>query len=304
MKKAVVTGAFGFIGRHVARVAEREGYFVTGMGHGNWGRGECKNWGIQEWRSCDITIETLSTYAGTPDILIHCAGSGSVGFSISNPFQDFQRTVLGTLAVLEYMRLSSYETQLVLPSSAGVYGATDTMPIHTHSPLTPCSPYGMHKKMAEELCQTYGRHFGLNVAVVRLFSVYGIGLRKQLLWDTCQKICLGEFSFFGTGLETRDWIHVEDAAKLLLNAVKRAVPNCPIINGGTGTSVTIRDIVQKLIACYGTDIDPTFNGQERVGDPKHYQADITEALSWDWKPEYLLENELTNYVRWFKSGAA
>ena len=164
----------------------------------------------------------MITYAGEPDVIVHCAGSGSVGFSMTHPYQDFQRTVATTLAVLEYARLYAPRARVAYPSSAGVYGEVQKLPIAETDPLSPASPYGVHKRFAEELCASYAQHFGIAVAVVRLFSVYGAGLRKQLLWDASQKIMRGENRFFGTGEEIRDWLHVEDAASLLIAAAGHA----------------------------------------------------------------------------------
>src|SRR4030095_13057401 len=77
---------------------------------------------------------------------------------------------------------------LIYPSSAAVYGVVKQAPIGESSPIAPVSPYGLHKAMAEELCSTQSKHFGLRCAIVRFFSVYGPGSRKQLLWDLAQKI--------------------------------------------------------------------------------------------------------------------
>ena len=102
---ALVTGAHGFLGRYVARQLARDNWRVIGLGHGSWARDEWKVWGIAEWHCADIALETLLIYAGEPDVIVHCAGSGSVGFSMTHPYQDFQRTVATALAVLEYARL-------------------------------------------------------------------------------------------------------------------------------------------------------------------------------------------------------
>ena len=304
MKHALVTGAYGFVGRHVARAAAARGYVVRGMGHGAWGRDEWRRWGIEEWHACDVNLETLNTYGGEPDLIAHCAGSGSVAYSITHPYQDFQRTVATTRDVLEFARLNHPGARLVMPSSAGVYGVAERMPIRVQDPLNPASPYGLHKKMAEELCQSYGRHFGLKVAVVRLFSVYGIGIRKQLLWDACTKLRAGELGFAGTGGETRDWLHVDDAAELLLAAADHASASCPVVNGGSGRAVPIREVVDAIAADMGTDTAPRFSGQARPGDPTHYQADTTEALALGWAPRRAWREELRAYVAWFMDGAA
>lgn len=300
MKTVLVTGAYGFVGRHVARAAAHAGWHVLGIGHGSWGRDEWRQWGLQDWHADDISIEALITYGGKPDLIVHCAGGGSVGFSMGHPQQDFNRTVVGTLSVLEFIRSYAPEAALVLPSSAAVYGNCGDLPIRIDSTKNPTSPYGLHKKMAEELCQSYARHFHLKVAMVRLFSVFGQGLRKQLLWDACGKIAQGRAVFSGTGHETRDWIHVEDAARLLLAAADRADVTCPVANGGTGRQHSIEDIVSRLCDAFATGVVPAFDGIQRAGDPLHYQANIDEALAWGWTPQEDLTSQLAAYVAWYK----
>lgn len=301
---ALVTGAYGFVGRHVARRLAAAGYAVTGLGHGGWSREEWRRWGIGEWHSADVNVDTLITYAGEPDLVFHCAGSGSVAFSMAHPYQDYQRTVSTTLSVLEFMRLHQPKARLVIPSSAGVYGVVERLPIATDTPLRPLSPYGLHKKMAEDLCASYARHFGLQAAIVRLFSVYGIGLRKQLLWDACVKLSAGGASFGGTGRETRDWLHVDDATSLMLCAAEHATPDCPVVNGGSGAAVEIQDIVATLAAELGVPEAPSFSGHVRPGDPTHYLADIAEARAWGWTPERAWRDEVRAYADWYRSGAA
>ena len=104
--------------------------------------------------------------------------------------------------------------------------------------MNPVSPYGVHKKIAEDLCRSYGQHFKIASCVIRLFSVYGVRLRKQLLWDECLKLSKNEITFFGTGQETRDWLHIHDVVNLLFTAAEHASSHCPTVNGGTGVGVS------------------------------------------------------------------
>ncbi len=303
LRKALVTGAYGFIGRHVARSLASDGFEVRAIGHGLWGRDEWRNWGIIDWHLGDVTLDTLITYGGEPDLIFHCAGSGSVSFSMASPYQDYQRTVATTHCVLEYIRSVRTAAALVLPSSAAVYGITQATPISVNAPLEPASPYGTHKKIAEDLCRSYGRHFGVRSLLVRLFSIYGIGLRKQLLWDACNKIAAGDLKFSGTGDETRDWLHVEDAASLMIHGAQHAAARGTVINGGTGDATRIAAIVGAVAEDLGSPQPPHFSGNARPGDPAHYQADVDQAIRWGWKPTRHLRDEIRLYVRWFKDGA-
>lgn len=297
----VVTGAYGFIGRHVAQLLAARGHAVIGLGHGVWTQSEWQDWGLTEWHTVDITLDTLVTYAGRPQAIIHCAGSGSVVFSTTHPHQDYQRTVDTIAAVLEFVRLHAPDAAVVYPSSAAVYGRATQMPISELARAQPISPYGVHKRVAELLCSMYAQHFAVHASVVRLFSVYGSGLRKQLLWDACNRIRRGDTTFFGTGEERRDWLHVTDAAALLCEAGRHAAPACPLVNGGTGTGATVREVATELLAALGSREVPTFSGVQREGDPPVYVADGQRAREWGWQPQVSWQEGVRQYAQWFRS---
>ena len=301
--KVLITGAYGFIGRNVARYFAEAGWIVNGIGHGTWTREQWRHWGISEWHTADITANALLTYGGSPDIIVHCAGSGTVGFSMTHPYQDYQRTVETTAVTLEFIRLHVPEARLVYPSSVAVYGLNEKMPIEESSPLVPVSPYGVHKKISEAICCSYAHHFGLPITILRLFSVYGTGLRKQLLWDACMKIQQDENIFFGSGMETRDWLHVSDAAALLFESGSHASAECTIINGGSGQGVPVREVLNELFTCFGRNDVPQFSGVSRSGDPMNYIADVNKLHSWNWQSKISLQEGIREYADWFKAGA-
>ena len=302
-KQAIVTGAYGFLGRHVARVFSENGYTVTGLGHGTWLRSEWQHWGLSEWHSCNVSMESLTTYVQQPDMVIHCAGSGSVGYSLAHPMQDFERTVSTTLIVLEFLRLHSPNTVFIYPSSAAVYGNAAALPIAESTSLAPISPYGVHKKIAEELIRSYAQQFSLPAAIARFFSLYGAGLRKQLLWDACAKIEKGDFDFYGTGHEVRDWLHVQDAARLLLTLSSHASSDAVIVNGGTGVGIPVSQIVTMLGDTMKIQARPVFSQVQKPGDPPGYMADIRKATAFGWKPQISINEGIDEYVRWYRSGA-
>lgn len=299
-KIALVTGACGTIGRHVASALAADSWHVVGLGHGEWLADERSKWGVDVWCEGDVSLERLRALDSRPDLIIHCAGSGAVGASITDPHHDFLRTVASTAAVLEFLRVDCSDAVLVYPSSAAVYGIADSFPMTESLPLRPASPYGVHKKVAEELVVEHARLFGLKAAVVRLFSIYGEGFRKQLLWDACRRINANESVFFGTGNETRDWLYVSDAAELLAVAADHASSCCPVVNGGFGESVSVREILTELFRLMGRHDLPSFCGTQRPGDPLHYHADMSRALAWNWQPKISWQTGLARYVSWFK----
>ena len=304
MRTILVTGANGFLGRHVCRAAARQGNLVIGLGHGDWMDETWRRWGLTAWHELDVTLASLVAHAGTPDVIVHCAGSSSVGFSIENPAQDFERTVATTVGVLEYLCTCAPGTALVYPSSAAVYGRAEILPIPEESPLAPISPYGVHKKIAEELCRSYSESFGVPVAIVRIFSAYGVELRKQLLWDASRKVRAGDFRFAGSGQETRDWVNSEDVARLLLIAADHAGREVPIVNCASGTEVANQSILEVLLEALGANQGPEFTGGARSGDPERYAGDPSRASAWGWAPRRLWQEGVREYARWFRETAS
>ena len=299
IKTVLVTGAYGFLGRSVAINYSKKGFNVVGAGHAAWKNDEWRMFGMSEWREGDIAIDMLASCGVRPDVIVHCAGSGSVGFSLEFPYHDFQRTVMSTLAVLEFVRLLSPATRIVYPSSAAVYGISKILPISEDNPLLPVSPYGMHKKFSEELCQSYAERFDVSVSIVRFFSIYGDGLKKQLLWDACKKIQQGINYFSGNGMEMRDWLHIDDAVNLIGIAAKNASNRCSIVNGGSGEGVTVQEILKEVFLASNAEIEPAFSNEVRIGDPAHYIADINSAIELGWRPKIKWREGIHNYVNWF-----
>jgi UDP-glucose 4-epimerase len=232
-------------------------------------------------------------------VVVHCAGSGQVGFSLTRPYEDFHRNVDSTATVLEYLRTLAPRATLVFLSSAAVYGNAFAGPISEATPAAPLSPYGTHKQLAEQLCAAHSHHFGLRTIVLRLFSVYGPGLRKQLLWDACHRLKTDVPEFAGTGRELRDWLHVSDAAALI-QAVASANPaGHSVLNGGTGTGTPVSEVLAELAAALGTR-EARFTGQHRPGDPSSLVADASRASLLGWRPRYSWRRGIREYADWFR----
>ncbi|OGR35003.1 MAG: hypothetical protein A2051_10320 [Desulfovibrionales bacterium GWA2_65_9] len=298
----LITGAHGFLGRHAARHFAQQGWQVVGMGHGDYTTEQALAWGIHTWIAGDICPETLARVPAPPDAVVHCAGGASVGQSLAAPLRDFERTVHTCVAVLEYVREHAPQARIAYPSSAAVYGGTKAAHIAEDTPAHPISPYGLHKEMAEVCCRDYAEQHGLAVCLVRFFSLYGSGLRKQLLFDACQKAQAGAFEFFGSGQEERDYLHVTDAARLLFLAVQAASPACPVVNGGSGRGLSTREVLTALAHCWGENLAPRFNGTVKQGDPQRLVADISGITAWGFAPSVDFQSGLRDYVAWFKQG--
>jgi UDP-glucose 4-epimerase len=302
-KTVLVTGGYGFLGRAVACRFKAQGWRVIGLGRGHWAPQEALQHGFEAWLDAGVSLSSLMSLNQRFDVVVHCAGNGSVGYSLANPLEDFYKTVQGTADLLEYLRLSASKSLLVYPSSAGVYGAKDDAPIRETDALNPISPYGHHKKIAEELLASYSQSYGTRVAVIRFFSIYGPGLTKQLLWDASARLREaknGEAMFWGTGEETRDWISSDDAARLV-SMVSTTTQRFSVINGASGRRVTVRETLELLRAALGLQTRIAFNNVVREGDPRFYHADVSRAIELGWVPSTPLIEGIGNYAKWLRT---
>jgi UDP-glucose 4-epimerase len=249
-------------------------------------------------------LNQLKRFSGVPDYVIHLAGGSSVGVAFSNPGEDFFRTVLSSSELLNWIRDEAPKTQLLAISSAAIYGSGHEGLINEDILAKPFSPYGVHKWLMEELCRSYAENYGLRIAIARLFSVYGGGLKKQLFWDSCVRLASGlpSLSLGGTGFESRDWTDVEDVSRALELLMSYAESNVPVFNVGTGEGATVSEIANALVRAYFPlkNLPIHFSGQSRRGDPFSLIADSSRLCKLGFTCHTRWENGIVDYVAWFK----
>lgn len=307
-----ITGAHGFIGRHLGRHLQSSGRAVFGIGHGAWPATDASRSGICQWLNGEIVASNLNqlrSLSGLPAQVIHLAGGSSVGVAIAQPREDFVRTVTTTVELLDWLRQESPETVLVAASSAAIYGAGNTGPIAEITAPRPYSPYGFHKSIMESLCRSYGASYGLKSVIARLFSVYGTGLKKQLLWDLCGAIARSsnnKIQLGGSGEELRDWTEVRDVVEILGGIGGLASPEVPIFNVGRGEGVSVRDIARLVISAWkGRNIiELSFNGRARAGDPFSLIANTELLARHGLTCATPVSRGVAGYVEWFKTDSA
>lgn len=303
----LITGARGFIGRALVKRLAAAGECVVGLGHGQWP--DAAEAGLRVWQNGAVDAVNLglvAAAAGGFRVIYHLAGGSSVGPSLASPHEDFNRTVGSSAAILEWLRREAPATRLVAVSSAAVYGAAHAAPIPEDAAPAPLSPYGAHKAMMETLIGSYARNFAVLAAIARPFSVYGAGLRKQLLWDLAARLDAEEAYVLlgGTGNELRDWVHVEDAVDGLLRLEAEASAAAPQVNIGTGAATSVREVAELLADALGRPGAVRFSGLGRPGDPARLVANPARLLALGWTPKVPLVEGIAAYARWRRAGGA
>lgn len=305
MTNAWVTGATGFIGRHLVRHLDASGVRVGGIDRVNAAANNLTNSSATLFVGplSQTNLSKLAAQTGIPDTIYHLAGGSSVGTSLAEPYGDFTATVDGTAMLLDWMRVQPVAPRMVIVSSAAVYGNLHSGLISEDAETAPFSPYGAHKFAMENICRGWAGSFGMPVVAVRLFSVYGPGLTKQLLWDLCGKLAHGTQPIIlgGTGNELRDWTHIEDVVRALTAARDFASPEMPVINAGTGKAGSVRQIAEATMQAFGRDSAClSFSGESRAGDPFSLVAAPGKLASsgFEWRVD--LAAGVKDYAAWFK----
>ena len=233
------------------------------------------------------------------DCCINCSGAASVPDSIKNPSRDYELNTHNVFKLLDSIRKHNAKCKFVNMSSAAVYGNPESLPIVEDQGLRPVSPYGNHKLMAEMICKEYSVHYGLHTVSLRIFSAYGEGLKKQLFWDLNKKVLNEEaVNLWGTGRESRDFIHVQDLIQIIELVIDKAAFYGECINAANGTEVYIEDAVATFYGNYKADVAYSFSGQGRKGDPSNWVADISKIRDFGYVQSISFEDGIGRYYDW------
>lgn len=301
-KTILVTGVAGFLGRYVARYFSQQNWTVVGVSHAPPENAPVASLAAyHQMRLPDPKLGDVLKQLN-PQVCVHCAGRASVGLSMSDPVADFYNSPALTFEVLNALRLNAPACRFVFLSSAAVYGNPVSLPIAEAQSLAPLSPYGFHKLQTEQLCLEFAKIYGLSTASVRIFSAYGPGLRRQVIWDICQKaIEQDALVLQGTGQESRDFVHALDVARAIGVIADTAPMMGEAYNLATGREVTILELANLLLSALELDRVPQFDGVVPVGAPLNWQADISRLQALGFTPSVSFEHSIKTFAYWCRA---
>ncbi len=282
--RIIILGSRGFIGSYLVNLFHQQGH-------------EIKILNREEFNNNDNLTRSIRN----TDVMINCIGSASVGFSYTNTSEDFESNVGVVRQILEILRQGHLNhIKFINLSSAAVYGNPKELPIKEIDSAQPQSPYGFHKYIAELLLKEYSDCFGLKTLSLRIFSAYGNGQKKLLLWDLHEKIqsASGEIALFGTGCESRDFIHIEDIAQQITLAIGNAEFSGEALNVANCVEVRVSEVVDLYQKYYPQKFEYEFNGIVRLGDPLNWCADISIMRNWGYQQGIMLDHGIKSFIDW------
>lgn len=294
MNNVVIFGVNGFIGSHCATQLMASGYNVYGVDV----QAKSNTSGVTYFQSIDSPTLLKSLFSEHQFLAcVNAAGAAVVGASFNDPLNDFELNVHLVMRQLEAIRLYQPAVKFIQFSSASVYGNPKVLPVNEQAPIQPISPYAYHKHLAETICHEYMEMFGVKTVIFRIFSAYGPGLRKQLLWDIYTKFKAGTISLFGTGNESRDYIFATDVGRAAQHAIESTEVQ-GVFNLASGEETTISTVADKLVQKLSSECQIGFTGEALSGAPKNWQADVAKLAATGFKTVIDLEQGLTATAHW------
>lgn len=311
MKTALVTGAAGFIASRVCHRLLDDGVSVVGLDNLNDAYdpamkrhrlgGLTGREGFQ-FIEADIADFTALTpvFGGDPfDVVFNLAARAGVRYSIENPHVYLESNAHGALNLLEKMQQSGCN-KLVLASTSSLY-AGQPMPFREDLPVDhPRSPYAASKKAAEVMASTYHHLYGIDVSILRYFTVYGPAGRPDMApFRFIKWIHEGTpITVFGDGSQTRDFTYVDDIARGTILAAKPL--GYSVINlGGGKTPISLLDFIRKIEDRLGKKAEIVWKPMS-ASEMQDTAADISKAKRvLGWEPGIDLDEGLDATVKWY-----
>jgi len=302
MKVALITGVSGFIGRYAARYFAEQGWSVVGIDNSQPENAPLAS--LSAYHRFQLPDPAFSQLLKNiaPQVCIHCAGRASVGLSMAEPSADFHTNTVLTFELLNALRLNAPHCRFIFLSSAAVYGNPESLPVRESQITAPLSPYGFHKLQCEQLCLEFSKIYDLSTASLRIFSAYGPGLRRQVLWDICRKLVTqNSLSLQGTGDESRDFIHALDIANAIEVIATAAPMQGEAYNLATGREVTILELANIVLEALELNCQPEFDGVVPPGNPLNWHADISKLTALGFTPTVPFEQGVRTFGSWCRA---
>lgn len=295
--KILIIGSKGFIGFHAMEYFNKQNYSVMGCD-------VVTDYSSKDYYQIDATNSDYHALFEKHefDACINCSGAASVPLSLEFPLKDFNLNTVNVFKILEAIRTYQPKCKFVNLSSAAVYGNPTQLPISENVDLQPLSPYGIHKLQAEQIGKEFYDFYSIPTCSLRIFSAYGNGLKKQLFWDLYQKILNSDsIELYGTGKESRDFIHVDDIVKAIHLVLENSTFSGETINIANGEEFTIEYVSELFRRNFKAQKSISFNNHVKQGDPLNWRADISALKALGYQQRVSLEDGIQRYIHWINS---
>lgn len=277
----LITGAAGFLGSSLANYLIREGHQVRGLDDLSAGNPEALSQDVLFTRGDVNDRPKLWTLLQDVDCVYHLAARVSVPESVLYPREYNATNVGGTVCLMEAMRDVGVR-RVVFISSGAVYGDQGKQPLGENAAPNPRSPYAVSKLAAEYYVRSIGDLWGIDTLSLRVFNAYGPGQHlppshAPVIPNYLRQVMRGgTLVMHGDGMQTRDYVFVDDVVSAMISAATAPDIDNLVINIGSGNETSVRDLIKIIMEVTGVKTDAIFNHRTDPGVSR-MRADISLA---------------------------
>lgn len=316
----LIIGGAGYVGSHVAKVLEKEGFHPVVLDDLSTGhRTAARKLPFYEGDYADRDLVTRILKDHKITAAMHFGAKALVGESVENPLLYASSNIAGSIALLETL-LANGVKRFVFSSTCNVFGDPDEVPIHEGVRKLPVNPYGFSKFVVEKVLADMDRAYGFRSAILRYFNAAGADPDGELGEDhACEthlipnavKALLGkakELTIFGTDYPTpdgtcvRDYVHVNDLANAHIKALQLISSKNQSVdfNLGSENGYSVKEVISTLEKVSGKKV-PQKTGARRPGDAPKLVADASKAKrELGWKIKFDLNEIVRTAYEWMK----
>ncbi len=303
--RILITGGAGFIASHIQDAYAKAGHEIAALDNLVTGS-EANLAAATRFFRQDIRAPEVDRLFAEfrPEAVSHHAAQMDVRRSVAEPIYDCEVNGIGTLNLLEAARRHGVKKVIFASSGGAIYGEQIAYPAGEDHPTQPASPYGITKLLGEKYLHFYQETYGIETVSLRYANVYGPRQNPHgeagVVAIFATKLLRGEIpTINGDGLQTRDYVFVEDVVQANLLALKPGVRG--IYNVGTGLETNVIEIYNNLAAAAGVG-QPAKHGPAKPGEQRRSvisYAKIQKELG--WTPKFSLAEGLKKTLEWFRS---
>lgn len=307
--KILITGGCGFIGSHLCDKYVKEGHTVLCLD--NFLSGSLANIKhLLDYRNFKLVkgdvrdSELLGRIMRDIEIVFHLAAQIHVDRSYVEPELTWDINVMGTQKILELARF--YDVKRVIhASSSEVYGSAQYIPMDEKHPLDAVHPYGASKVAADRLCWSYQKTYGMDIAIMRPFNIFGerqrdVGYGAVISLFTRRVLNDVSPIIYGNGEQRREYTYIDDIVRAYDLIMKHKEPINEPVNFGTGKDVSILELADTIIALCGKDLK-SYHAEPRMAEVDRLCADVARAKALlDWEAKTRLGEGLIKFIEWYE----
>tara|TARA_A100001015_G_C14920354_1_gene684065 strand:- start:271 stop:1221 length:951 start_codon:yes stop_codon:yes gene_type:complete len=313
MKKILLTGGYGFIGKHLLKKLLKK-YYVINIDNLTYAS-KFENIKNKNYKFFKVDINNRNKISeiikkNNPDIIVNCAAETHVDNSILDPKKFIKTNINGTINLLEALRsLKKNNSKFIQISTDEVFGSLNLKDkkFDNNSKINPKSPYSSSKASADLFVQAYSNTYGINYSITHSSNNFGPGQNKEKFIPTIIKSCISKkpIPIYGNGKNIRDWIYVEDNVDAIIKVIDNGKKNSKYLIG-SNNEISNNQIAKIICKSFNRISKNNFNYsslisyvEDRKGHDFRYGVNNSSIMDLGWRSKFSFLKGIDNTIKYY-----